>query len=636
MKHLTTIFLMSVAATSLSLTSTATAKTDSTSDQNPSQSEQTVWITLGADAAETVQNKFKTDIPMTLSGIVGKNSANPVAIAQIPESKVIELSQLMHDEHKRCGGFFYHSTQQQAQEHAHQIHQTQNFATVNYSIDNPQAVNALISNVSSADLTATVNSLTSYYNRYYTSSTGVDSANWIKNHWQSIAADRNDIDVKLYGHNSWNQPSVIATITGTTYPDEIVIIGGHLDSINSYNRSGRAPGADDNASGIAVLTGSLEAIVESGFKPERTVKIMGYAAEEVGLRGSQEIAAAHKNNNANVLGVVQFDMSGYKGSSQDIVFITDYTNQQQNQFLADLVDTYLPSISYGYDRCGYGCSDHASWHNQGFAASMPFESYMGSTNGNIHTANDNYFDASHSVNFAKLSVAFLAELAKGTVDGDTPPPPPPGDKVLKNGVPVTDLSATTGNDILYTMEVPAGATNIRFAINGGSGDADLYVRKGASPTDSTYDCRPYRNGNNESCSGSGEGTYYVRLKAYSSFSGVTLTGSFVDNTGPGTPAIDETYNNVSVDKNAWTRYTQDLDGDYSLLLVTISGGSGDADLYLRHGSEPTTSSYDCRPYKWGNEESCTINAPQSGTWHIGLRGYSATSGVTLTIQATPQ
>jgi vibriolysin len=239
------------------------------------------------------------------------------------------------------------------------------------------------------------------------------------------------------------------------------------------------------------------------------------------------------------------------------------------------------------------------------------------------------------VNATLQAVGISSSVSPGRDCGGTTPPPP-GDNVLKNGEPETNLSATTGNDILYTMEVPAGATNINFAISGGSGDADLYVRKGAAPTDSTYDCRPYRNGNNESCSGSGVGTYYVRVKAYSSFSGVTLTGSFDDNSGPGTPPIDETYSNVSVPQGAWTRYTQDLNGDYSSLTVTITGGSGDADLYVRHGSQPTTSSYDCRPYRWGNEETCTINAPQSGTWHIGLRGYSAASGVTLNITATPQ
>ena len=640
MKCLSTGLLISgVVAGSLVLTQSAIAEQDSAPVAKQSISDKQVWITLGGDAVETIQRKYQTKIPMKLSGLIGQKQDNQVAIAQISESKILELSQLMHEEHKRCGGFFYHSSQQEAQDYAHSINQTQEFAAVNYTIDNPDAVNALLGQISSNNLISTVNTLSSYNNRYYTSNTGVEAANWIKSEWQSIASGRNDIDVQLYNHSNWNQPSVVATITGTTNPNEVVVVGGHLDSINSFNTSGSAPGADDNASGIAIATESLRAIVATDFKPNRTIKLIGYAAEEVGLRGSKEIAGEHKSNNANVIGVVQFDMSGYKGSNKDIVFMTDYTNQDQNQFMADLIDTYLPSVDYGYDQCGYGCSDHASWHNQGYAASMPFESYMNDYNSDIHSANDDHFDANHSENFAKLSVTYIAELAKGSTGSNPDPDPdpePPGNNVLDNGVPETDLSATQGNDIMYTMDVPAGASNISFAINGGSGDADLYVRKGTAPTDSTYDCRPYRNGNNESCSGSGEGTYYVRVKAYSSFSGVTLVGSYDDGTAPGNPPIDETYSNVSVAQGAWARYTQDLNGDYSSLTVTITGGSGDADLYVRHGSQPTTSSYDCRPYRWGNEETCTISAPQSGTWHIGLRGYNNSSGITLSVQATPQ
>ena len=93
---------------------------------------------------------------------------------------------------------------------------------------------------------------------------------------------------------------------------------------------------------------------------------------------------------------------------------------------------------------------------------------------------------------------------------------------------VTGLSASTGNSVNYTLNVPAGATNLKFTISGGSGDADLYVRFGSAPTDSTYACRPYKSGNSESCSFASPqtGTYYVRVKAYSTYSGVQLTGSY--------------------------------------------------------------------------------------------------------------
>ena len=220
-----------------------------------------------------------------------------------------------------------------------------------------------------------------------------------------------------------------------------------------------------------------------------------------------------------------------------------------------------------------------------------------------------------------------------TQPGVTPPPPPPGDE-LQNGVPVTGLAASTGSDIVYTLAVPSGATNISFNISGGSGDADMYVKFGSAPTDSSYDCRPYRNGNNETCTGTQTGgTYYVRVKAYTTFSGVSLTGSYTDGGGTGPTPIDSTVTDISVSQGSWKRYTLELGTGYSSLDVTISGGSGDADLYVRHGAQSTTSSYDCRPYRNGNNETCSFNNPNQGTWHIDIRGYTTASGVTLNAKA---
>ena len=56
-------------------------------------------------------------------------------------------------------------------------------------------------------------------------------------------------------------------------------------------------------------------------------------------------------------------------------------------------------------------------------------------------------------------------------------------------------------------------------------------------------------------------------------------------------------------------FTVEVPAGRSQLVVTSSGGSGDADLYVKFGSAPTASSYDCRPYKSGNAETCTLNAP---------------------------
>ena len=169
---------------------------------------------------------------------------------------------------------------------------------------------------------------------------------------------------------------MVLTLKGSRYPDEVVVLGGHLDSTagSAPNSRTLAPGADDDASGIATLTEVLRVIAEQGRQPERTLQFIGYAAEEVGLRGSKDIATRYKAANTKVLAALQLDMTNYQGSAEEIVFMTDYTDQGLTGYLAQLLDAYLPQIRYGYDSCGYGCSDHASWHNQGYPAAMPFES----------------------------------------------------------------------------------------------------------------------------------------------------------------------------------------------------------------------------------------------------------------------
>ena len=194
---------------------------------------------------------------------------------------------------------------------------------------------------------------------------------------------------------------------------------------------------------------------------------------------------------------------------------------------------------------------------------------------------------------------------------------------------------------MYTFDVPAGATDVKVVMSGGSGDADLYTQFNAEPTDSSYECRPYASGNNETCdlTQSG-GTYYVRLKAYSSFSNVSLTASYTEggNGGGGGTAspINDTVNDISVSRRNWQRYTLDLAAGYGDLNVAISGGSGDADLYVTYGSQSTSSNYDCRPYEYGNNESCAFTNPQAGTWYIDVYGYRAVNGLTLNVTANPQ
>jgi xanthomonalisin len=201
---------------------------------------------------------------------------------------------------------------------------------------------------------------------------------------------------------------------------------------------------------------------------------------------------------------------------------------------------------------------------------------------------------------------------------------------LQNGVAVTGVSGASGADNDFYIQVPAGASNLVMSISGGTGDADLYTKFGSAPTTSSYDCRPYITGNNESCSVSAPqaGTYYIKVHGYSSYSGVTVKASY-STSGGGDGGLQDgvPVSHISGATGAKKYYTVTVPSG-SNLTIAISGGSGDADLYVKKGSNPTTSSYDCRPYRYGNNESCSFSAA-SGTYYIMLNGYQAFSGVTL-------
>nr|WP_243708187.1 PPC domain-containing protein [Luteimonas arsenica] len=95
-------------------------------------------------------------------------------------------------------------------------------------------------------------------------------------------------------------------------------------------------------------------------------------------------------------------------------------------------------------------------------------------------------------------------------------------------MPVTGLSGSAGNERRYTIQVPAGRSQLRLQLSGGTGDADLYVRQGSAPTTSSYNCRPYLTGNNETCTfnSPAAGTWHIMVRGYSAYSGVSLLGTY--------------------------------------------------------------------------------------------------------------
>ena len=205
---------------------------------------------------------------------------------------------------------------------------------------------------------------------------------------------------------------------GTERPDEVVVFGGHLDSINSrsFGREAHAPGADDNASGSAVLLEVLR-IVSQKEAPQRSIQFFWYGAEEAGLIGSGEIAASYESQGVDVVSVTQFDMTAYPGSGVGTIgSMTDFTSASFREYFGHINGLYL-DLEIIEDKCGYGCSDHASWYRKGYATLMPFETSFSQINRAIHTHNDTIdrLDFEHAGFFAKVGVALALDVANSDV-----------------------------------------------------------------------------------------------------------------------------------------------------------------------------------------------------------------------------
>jgi len=198
-----------------------------------------------------------------------------------------------------------------------------------------------------------------------------------------------------------------------------------------------------------------------------------------------------------------------------------------------------------------------------------------------------------------------------------------GGNVLQNGVPVTGISGATGSDQLWSIDIPAGASNLSVQISGGSGDADLYVKFGSQPTTSSYDCRPYLNGNNESCSfaAPSTGTYYVLLHGYASYSGVTLVASFTAPGGGGGCTTTTLYSNnfdSASGLSDWTKGSFASGGSSTswrgVQACTAASGSN----VFRYGGTGCTSNYTSNDYNYAQPKGATGIAVPAGATQTQL------------------
>jgi leucyl aminopeptidase len=214
-------------------------------------------------------------------------------------------------------------------------------------------VSPLLPKLNKTNIQTNLETFTGYHNRYYKSSYGKESSEWLLTRVQAVisASGATGVTARAFTHSSWTQNSIIATIPGKSA--NTIVIGAHQDSVNGQNpTSGRSPGADDNGSGSMTILEAMRVLltdseVASGQAPN-TIEFHWYAAEEGGLLGSQAIFTDYKNNNKAVKAMFNQDMTGYvkPGIQESVGVITDHVDTGLTNFIKKVITAVSAAVSY--------------------------------------------------------------------------------------------------------------------------------------------------------------------------------------------------------------------------------------------------------------------------------------------------
>ncbi len=208
---------------------------------------------------------------------------------------------------------------------------------------------------------------------------------------------------------TWKNLIVVLSGTDPDLADEEVLMTAHLDSTAIGKPETKAPGADDNGSGVATLLEALRLLKDIPFK--RTIKIIFFTGEEQGLWGSQAYVAQYASDLDNIIGVINLDMFGYD-ADDDRCFEMHVGEMEASNLiggcLADTIEIYDPELQFEYltsEALGY--SDHASFWDADVGAIEVLENFHTHTNGICGTAdvNPNYHSEGDVISVMNLETA---------------------------------------------------------------------------------------------------------------------------------------------------------------------------------------------------------------------------------------
>lgn len=221
------------------------------------------------------------------------------------------------------------------------------------------------------------------------------------------------LPVEYHQWGAITHPNVIAELSGVSKPDEIYIIGAHLDNLPL---SERAPGADDNASGsVAVL---MAADILSQYQWDCTLRFALWTGEEQGLKGSSAYAQRAYENDENIAGYLNLDMIAWNtaSSSPDIDLHADSDiprSLELAQVFSETISAYQLNLIPEILPNGTTHSDHASFWDYGYPAFLAIEDFS-DFNPLYHTVDDdmdNFQDWAYYVEFVKAVIGSFAHMS---------------------------------------------------------------------------------------------------------------------------------------------------------------------------------------------------------------------------------
>lgn len=201
--------------------------------------------------------------------------------------------------------------------------------------------------------------------RYYNTAGNALVADYLA---EKLAGYGYTVEMQAFTVNGNACRNVVATLAGTTSPEQIVVVGGHYDS-TSFQAGTLAPGAEDNASGTSLV---MEIARASAGRPfERTVQFVLFDAEEVGLRGSQHFVAEAVGAGRDIVAAITADMVAYHDRNYGVIIEGEDEWEWLMQAMADNV-TANTDIAYRKDYYSWG-SDHVPFQQAGIAAFLAID-----------------------------------------------------------------------------------------------------------------------------------------------------------------------------------------------------------------------------------------------------------------------